>query len=132
MVWRGDEAEEQRLAGLHCGEFADALELLGGHAAEEEIGDVPLEDEIVAVDREDALEHADGAVDEGEDGQHRRHAEADARDADEGAQLVATEVDENEREKAHEERAKFWGGNNPARDCARPGVARKLTPENRR
>ena len=98
---RGDEAEEQRVRSLHVRERADAADLRSGDAAEEKIGDVALEDEVVAVDGEDAFEHADGPADDGEDREHRRHAEPDAGDPDQGAQLVAAEVDEHEREKPH-------------------------------
>ena len=55
----------------------------------------------MGVHREDALEHPDGAVDDEQDRQHGRDAEADARDPDERAKPVAAQVDNDKRKKAH-------------------------------
>ncbi len=86
---------------LDLRQFPQSLDLGIGHAAEKQVGGVFLEDKVVRIHREDAFEHADRAVDDRKDGQHRRHAEANARHPDEGAESMPAEFDGHEREEAH-------------------------------
>jgi len=55
----------------------------------------------LAIAREDAGEHADGSLQDGDDGQHGRHAKGDARHTDEGSNSVPQQIGNNQLEKDH-------------------------------
>ena len=95
-----EAGDDRSVARGHVGQGAQGGGLFIRHAAEEQVRDVFLEHEVVRINGVDALEHADGSLDDRKDGEHRRHAEADARDPDEGAQLVPAQIAENERVEA--------------------------------
>jgi hypothetical protein len=81
MSRRGDDAEQHGVRLGHLGPGTDDLHLLGGDRAEEEIGDVPLENQVMAVRGQDALD--------------------DAGHADDRPQAMAAEIDENQGQVAH-------------------------------
>ena len=104
MGWSALETMPKR-TGSACATVDQLDDFAGGgcgHIAEEEIGDVALEDDDFAVAGEDAREHADGALQDGDDGEHGGDAEGDSGDADEGADAVAAEIGEDQLEKDHD------------------------------
>ena len=85
----------------HLGTGANRVHLLARDRAEEQVGDIALEHQIVTVAREDALEHPDRARDDGENREHRCHAKGDARHADQGPPAMAAEIREDEGKNMH-------------------------------
>ncbi len=102
VVGAGDDSEEDRVSVRDSGPGRDFASEGRGDIAEEEIGDVAFEDDDFAVARQDAREHADGALKNRDDGEHGGHTKGDAGDADEGADAVPAEIGEDELEKDHD------------------------------
>jgi len=71
------------------------------NAAEEEIGDVALENNDFAIVRQDAGEHSDCALQDGNHGEHGRNTESDARDTDERADAMTAQIGHDQLEKDH-------------------------------
>jgi hypothetical protein len=84
MGWigAGDNPEKYRIGVLTIGHVAISCTAVSWNVAEEEVGDVALKNDDLAVARKDPREHADGALQDGYHRQHGRYAEGDTRDAD--------------------------------------------------
>ena len=102
MARAGDNTEEDRVGVLDHRPLGHLRHCVCWHTAEEKIRDVALEDDDLAVAREDAGEHADCALKDGDDGEHGGHAERDSRDADKRADPMAIKIREDELEEDHE------------------------------
>ena len=72
-----------------------------GNIAEEKVGDVALKNDDLAVARQDAGKHADGALQNGNYGKHGSNAESYAGDTDERPDAMPTKIGENQLEKDH-------------------------------
>ena len=101
MVGAGDDSEEHWIGMRHHWPAGDLRNCRRGNVAEEEVGDIAFEDDDLAVAGQNAGEHADGALKDGDHSEHCRDAEGDAGDADEGANAMALEIGHNQLEKDH-------------------------------
>jgi hypothetical protein len=101
MVGARYDAEEHRVGVTHHRPRRDRLRRGRRNAAEEQIRDVALEDDDLAVAGENAGEHADRALQHRDDGQHRRDAEGDARDAEERPDAMPAEIGQDQLEEDH-------------------------------
>ena len=101
VIGAGDNAKEHRIGMCHHRPTGDFLHRRSGNVAEEKVRDVALEDDDLAIARQDAGKHADGALENGDHGQHGRDAEGDARDTDERTDAVAAQVGHDQLEKDH-------------------------------
>src|ERR1700722_1458916 len=95
------DAEEHWVGVLHNGPRCDLLHCRRGYIAEEEIGDIALEDNDFAVTREDTREHSYGSLKHCDDREHGSHAERDAGDADHGPDPVTEQISEDQLEEDH-------------------------------
>ncbi len=72
-----------------------------GNIAEKKIGDVALEDNNFTVVRENARKHANGALKNGDHGEHGGDTEGNAGNTDQGADAVTAEIGEDQLEEDH-------------------------------
>ena len=101
VVGAGYNSEEYRIGMRDHRPAGDLLCRRRRNAAEEEIGDVALENNDFAIVRQDAGEHSDCALQDGNHGEHGRNTEGDARDADERADAMAAQIGNDQLEKDH-------------------------------
>ena len=101
VVGAGNDSEQNRICMSDGGPGSDFAGDRSGNIAEEEIGDVALEDDNFTVVRENAREHADGALKNGDHGEHGGDTEGNAGDADEGADAVTAEIGKDQLEEDH-------------------------------
>lgn len=86
---------------LHPGPSGDLLCSCCRDIAEEEVGDVSLKDDDLAVAREDAGKHTNGALQDRDDRKHGGDAEGDAGHADDRPDAVTAEIRQDQLEKDH-------------------------------
>ena len=80
----------------------DLLSSHCGNIAEKKVRDVALEDDDLAIARQNAGKHSDSALQDGDHGEHGRDTEGDARNADERADAMTAQIRHNQLEKDHE------------------------------
>ena len=101
VVSAGHNSEEHRIGMIHHRPAGNLFHCRSGNVAEKEIRDVALENDDFAIARQDAGEHSDCALQDGNHGEHGRNAEGNARDADERADAVAAQIGHDQLEKDH-------------------------------
>jgi hypothetical protein len=72
-----------------------------GHAAEEEVGHVPLKDDDFTVGGQQSCEHANCALQDCDHGQHRSYAKGYAGYADQCANAMPSKISKNQLEEDH-------------------------------